>query len=36
MPMLGFGMGTMLAHFHMCGIMLLRTVLNMLEGNASP
>ena len=22
MPLLGFGMGTMLANFHMCGIML--------------
>ena len=30
MSLLGFGMGTMLAKFHMCGIMiLLRTVLNM-------
>ena len=28
MSLLGFGMGTMLANFHMCGIMLLlRTVL---------
>ena len=34
---LGFGMGTMLANFHMCGIMLvLRTVFNMLVRNASP
>ena len=31
------GMGTMLANFHMCGIMLvLRTVFNMLVRNASP
>ena len=30
MSMLGFGIGTMLANFHMCGIMLLlRAVLNM-------
>ena len=30
MSLLGFGMGTMLANFHMCGIMLLlRAVLNM-------
>ena len=29
MSLLGFGMGTMLANFHMCGIMFsLRTVLN--------
>ena len=26
MPLLGFGMGTMLANFHMCGIMLLLSV----------
>ena len=33
----GFGMGTMLTIFHMCGIMLgLRTVFNMLVRNASP
>ena len=32
-----FGMGTMLAKFHMCGIMLvLRAVFNMLVRNASP
>ena len=32
---LGFGMGTMLANFHMCGIMLvLRAVFNMLVSNA--
>ena len=32
---LGFGMGTMLADFHMCGIMLvLRAVFNMLVRNA--
>ena len=31
MSLLGFGMGVMLANFHMCGIMLLlRAVLNML------
>ena len=35
--LLGFGMGTMLANFHMCGIMLvLRAVFNMLVSNASP
>ena len=35
--LLGFGIGTMLANFHMCGIMvLLRAVLNMLVRNASP
>ena len=33
----GFGMGTMLANFHMCGIMLLlREVFNMLVRNPSP
>ena len=33
----GFGMGTMLANFHMCGIMLvLSLVFNMLVRNASP
>ena len=32
-----FGMGTMLANFHMCGIMLvLRVVFNMLVRYASP
>ena len=37
MSFLGFGIGTMLANFHMCGIMLvLRAVLNMLVRNASP
>ena len=31
MSLVGFGMGTMLANFHMCGIMLvLRAVFNML------
>ena len=36
-PLLGFGMGTMLANFHVCGIMLvLRAVFNMLVGNACP
>ena len=35
--LLGFEMGTMLANFHMCGIMLvLRAVVNMLARNASP
>ena len=37
MSLLGFGMGTMLATFHMSGIMLvLRTVFNILVRNASP
>ena len=37
MSLLGFGMGSMLANFHMCGIMLvLRAVFNMLLRNASP
>ena len=37
MSLFGFGMGTMLANFHMCGIMLvLRAVFNMLVSNASP
>ena len=37
MSLLGFGMGTMFANFHMCGIMLvLRAVFNMLVRNASP
>ena len=37
MFLLGFGMGTMLANFHMCGIMLvLRAAFNMLVRNASP
>ena len=36
MSLSGFGMGTMLANFHMCGIMLLlRAVLNMLVMIAS-
>ena len=35
--LVGFGMGTMLANFNMCGIMLLlRTVLNMFMKNATP
>ena len=35
--LLGFGMGTLLANFHMCGIMLvLRAVFNMLVRIASP
>ena len=37
MSLLVFGMGTMLANFHRCGIMLvLRAVFNMLVRNASP
>ena len=37
MSLLGFGMGTMLANFHMCAIMfVLRAVFNMLVRNASP
>ena len=37
MSLLGFGLGTMLANFHMCGnIFVLRTVFNMLVRNASP
>ena len=37
MSLLGFGMGAMLANFHICGIMLvLRAVFNMLVRNASP
>ena len=37
MSLLCFGMGTMLANFHMCGIMFLfRTVFNMLARNARP
>ena len=37
MSLLDFGMGTMLANFHMCGIMLvLREVFNMPVRNASP
>ena len=36
MSLLGFGMGTMLANFRMCGIMLVLTsVFNMLVRNAS-
>ena len=35
--LLGFGMGTVLANFHICGIMLvLRVVFNILVRNASP
>ena len=34
LSLLGFGMGTMLANFHMCGInLLLRAGFNMLVGN---
>ena len=37
MSLFGFGMGTMLANFHMCGIMLvLSAVFSMLVRNASP
>ena len=37
MSLLGFGMGTMLANFYMCGIMLvLRAVFNIFVRNASP
>ena len=37
MSLLGIGMGTMLANFHVCGnIFLLRAVLNMFMRNASP
>ena len=37
LSVLGFGMGTILSNFHMCGIMLLlRAVLNMLMRNESP
>ena len=37
MSLLGFGMGTLLANFHMCGIMLvLSAVFNMPVRNASP
>ena len=37
MSVLGFWMGTMLANFHMCAIMLVfRAVFNMLVRNASP
>ena len=37
LSLLGFGVGTILANFHMCGIMLvLRAVFNMLVRNASP
>ena len=36
MSLLGFGMGAMLANFHMCGIILvLRVVFNMLVRNSS-
>ena len=35
MTLLNFGMGTMLAYFHICGIMLvLRAVFNMLVKRA--
>ena len=37
MSLLGFGMGIMLANFHICGIMLVsRAIINMLVRNTSP
>ena len=37
MSLLGFGMGTMLSNFHVCGIMLvLSAVFNMVMKNVSP
>ena len=37
MSLLGFGIGSMMANFHMCGIMLvLSAVFNILVRNASP
>ena len=36
MSLFGFGMGTMLATFHMCGMLMLRAVFNMLVRNESP
>ena len=37
MSLLGFGIGAMLANFHMCGIMLvLSAVFNMLVRNTRP
>ena len=37
MSLLGIGMGTMLATFHICGIMLVfSAVINMLVRNANP
>ena len=37
MCLLGFGLGSMVTNFHMCGIMLvLRAVFNMFMMNASP
>ena len=37
LSLLAFGIGTMLANFHMCGIMLvLRAVFNMLVRNTCP
>ena len=36
MSLLGFRMRKMLANFHMCGIVLLRAVLNMVVRNTSP
>ena len=37
MSLLGFGMGTMLTKFHMCGIMLvLRAVFSMLVSTRGP
>ena len=34
--LLGFGIGTMLANFHVWGFFLLRAVLNILVRNVSP
>ena len=36
LSLLGFGMGTMLANIHMCIMLVLRAVFNMLVRNASP
>ena len=36
MSLLCFGMWTMLANFHMCGIMVSKALFNMLVRNASP
>ena len=37
MSLLGFGMGAMLANFHVCGIMLvLKAVFSLLVRNTSP
>ena len=36
LSLLGFGIGTMLANFHVCDIMFLRAVLNIIVMKASP